>query len=269
MLRSHSMRPTRAVALAIAAALACLPASAQTLDDVLAKHLQARGGMDKIKSVRSAKLTGRMMMGPGIEAPMTLTWKRPASFRMEFTVQGMTGIQGYDGSTGWQVMPFMGKTDAEKMSEEDLKNAEEQADFDGQLVDWKEKGHQVELLGKEATEGTEAWKLKVTKKNGDVTMIWIDAEAWLEIRNAGKRKVRGQEAEFETSIGDYKEVGGLLIAHSLQVTVKGAPVSQNLMIDKVELNVEVPDGQFTMPEAKPAAAPATPPEEKKPGAGSR
>jgi outer membrane lipoprotein-sorting protein len=157
------------VCLLAAFAVAAL-ASAQTADELIEKNIQAHGGLDKIKGVQSMRMTGKIV-GGGMEMPMLMEFKRPTSMRMEFTVQGMTGIQGYDGTTGWAVMPFVGKTEPEKMSPEDLKEMENQADIDGPLVDYKAKGHQVEYLGKADVEGTPVHKLKVTKKNGDVVTI--------------------------------------------------------------------------------------------------
>lgn len=229
-----------------------------SVDDLIAKNLAARGGADKIKAVKSAKLTGKMMMGPGMEAPFVWEWKRPNSFRTEFVFQGMTGIQAYDGTTGWSVMPFLGKKDPEKMSEEEMKDIDEQADFDGPFVDSKEKGVTVEYLGKEPIEGTDAYKLKVTRKNGDVTNVYLDAESYLEIKSTGKRTRRGQEFEFEASQGDYKKVGDVLFAHSMEFKPKGAPAGQTMTIEKIELNTEESADRFKMPEVKKEEPPAKP-----------
>jgi outer membrane lipoprotein-sorting protein len=242
---------------ALAGALFSLAAAAQTADEIIAKNVAARGGLEKIKAVKSAIFSGRMSMGEGMDAPIVLKWKRPDRVRMEFTLQGMTGVQAYDGSTGWQIMPFLGKKDAETMTAEDLKDVQEQADaFEGPLVDYAAKGHQVELLGKEAVEGTDAYKLKLTKKNGEVTTYYLDAEAFLEIKTEAKRNRRGQEMEFESAVGDYKEVGGILFPHSIEVRPKGGPQSQIITIEKIELDQEIADSEFAMPAPKPEEKPA-------------
>jgi outer membrane lipoprotein-sorting protein len=249
------MRKSFAV-LALGAMLLAWGAAGETLEEVLAKNYEARGGLDKITAVKSARLTGKMTMGQGMEAPFLWQWKRPNKLRLEFTIQGMTGVQAYDGTTGWMLMPFMGKTEPEKMSQEDADNVKEQADFDGELVNWKEKGYKVELLGKEPVEGTDAWKLKVTKPNGDTTTVYLDAEYYLEIKSEGKRTIRGQEVEYESSVGDYKEVDGLMIPHSITSKAKGTPSGQTITIDKVELNVPIDDAVFAMPEVAKKDAPA-------------
>ena len=244
-------------AIALCALLAPV-AMGQTVDEVIAKNIEAHGGMEKIKSVKTMRMTGKVMMGQGMEAPITLSYKRPRMTRLEFTFQGMTGIQAYDGKNGWMVMPFMGKKDPEAMPEDQSKVMEEQADMDGPLVDWKEKGNKVELLGKEQVEGADVFKIKVTKKDTTVTTFFIDAESFLEIKTEGKRKVRGTEFEGETLYGDYKEVDGMMFAHSMDAGPKGSPQRQKMVFEKVELNIPVADSLFALPPgAKPPAAPAT------------
>ncbi|HEY3132174.1 MAG TPA: outer membrane lipoprotein-sorting protein [Acidobacteriota bacterium] len=245
----------------ITAAVLMLPASAQTVDEIIAKNIQARGGMAKLKSIKTMRMTGRMTVGQGMEAPIVLEQKRPKSMRMEFTIQGMTGIQAYDGKTAWIVMPFQGKKDPELMPSEAVKELEQQADFDGPLVDYKEKGNQVELIGKESVEGTEAYKLKVTLKGGDVRYFYLDKDSYLEIKAESKRTIRGTEVESESAIGDYKEVEGLMFPHSLEIGAKGRPEKQKLTIEKIEINPPVDDARFKMPEV---TKPEHKPEETRP-----
>jgi outer membrane lipoprotein-sorting protein len=245
------------------AGLIAMAAQAQTVDEIIAKNIEAKGGLDKLKAVQSMRISGKMMVGPGMEAPMVIEMARPHKVRMEFTFQGMTGIQAYDGKGGWSVMPFMGKKEPEPMSADDLKQAEDQADIDGPLVDYKEKGNQVEYLGKDEVEGTPVHKLKITKKNGDVQTLYLDADSYLEIKAEGKSKVRGQEIEGETTFGDYKEVGGLVFAHSIQSKMKGAQgPGQTITFEKVEINPDIPASRFDMPaksaEPKPAETPKPP-----------
>ena len=237
-----------------ALSLAALPLAAEealTADQVIAKNLEARGGAEKIAALKSAKVTGKMMMGPGMEAPFTMEWKRPDKVRMEFTIQGMAGIQAYDGTTAWMLMPFMGQTAPEKMPEQQAKDVIDQADFEGPLVGYRDKGHQVEYLGTEEIEGTPAHKLKMTKKNGDVEYHFLDAEASLEIMVKTSREMNGQPFEFQAGFGDYKEVGGLVMPHSIEITAAGAPASQVITMEKIELNPEIADDRFTMPAAEP------------------
>jgi outer membrane lipoprotein-sorting protein len=230
---------------------------AQTVDEIIAKNVQARGGADKLKSVQSIKSTATMAMGPGMEAPGMLIQKRGNLARLEFTIQGLTMVQAYDGKNAWQIMPFTGKKDPELMSGDEAKEIEEMGDFDGPWVDYKSKGNQVELLGKEKIEGTDAYKLKVSLKNGDVQTIYMDADSFLEIKEETKRTVRGSEQVIESSIGDYKEVGGIIFPFAVESGAKGSSEKQKLTVTKIELNVPADDSIFKMPAAAPPAP--TPP----------
>ncbi|MBI2835232.1 MAG: outer membrane lipoprotein-sorting protein [Acidobacteria bacterium] len=237
------------VCLSAVASLA-VPASAQTVDEIIAKHVQARGGMDKLKAVTSIRYTGKMTVGPGIEAPVIVEQKRPENMRMELTVQGLTAVQAYDGKTGWMIMPFQGKKDPEPMGGDELKATVEQADFDGPLVDYAAKGNKVELSGKETVEGAESYRLKVTLKSGDFRYIYIDADSFLAIKEESKRMVRGTEMEFESALGDYKDVDGLVLPHAIEGGPKGGQIRQKITIEKVELNPTIDDTRFKMPEVK-------------------
>jgi outer membrane lipoprotein-sorting protein len=235
-------------ALAVVALIAA-PAQAQDLDEVLNNYYEAIGGLEAWQSVQSMKMTGKMMMGGmGIEAPFTVMAKRPNMARIEFVFQGITGIQAYDGETAWQVMPFTGNTDPEEVPDDQAEDLWETADVDGPLVGWEESGHTVELLGMEETEGTQAYKLKVTPNTGSVQYYYLDSEYFVPIRMEGVREVQGRTVEFETIVSDYKEVGGLMIAHSIEARPKGAPAGQAVTIDLVELDIEMADSLFVMPE---------------------
>lgn len=227
-----------------------IPASGQTVDEIIAKHVEASGGIDKIRAVKTARMSGKMTVGPGIEAPIVLELKRPNAMRMDFTLQGMTGTQAFDGTKGWMLMPFQGSTTAQEMPPDEAKMAAEQADMDGPLVDYKQKGHTVELLGKEQVDGADAYKLKVTMKNGVVRTMYLDAEHFLPIKEESKRTIRGSEVEAETIFGDYKKVDGMMFAHSIESGQKGNPQKQKIVVEKIELNVAIDDARFKMPEGK-------------------
>jgi outer membrane lipoprotein-sorting protein len=237
----------------VLAAVLATPAAAQTVDEVIAKSFEARGGLDKLKAIQSIRMTGKMTMGP-MEMPMVIETKRPASIRLDVTVQGTLAVQAYDGTTGWAISP-MGTGLAERVPPEAAKQMAAQADMDGPLVDYKAKGHQVELLGKEKVEGRDAFKLKVTKKDGGVEYYFLDAQSWLPVRFEGTQTVRGTEIEGEGLIGDYKEVAGFLWPHFIQNGAKGRPEKQTITIEKIEINPAIDDARFEMPSAKPTAPP--------------
>ena len=221
-----------------------------TVDEVIAKNVEAKGGMEKLRALKSMRLTGKMSMG-GMEAPFTMLKQRPESMRLEFTIQGLTGVQAYDGSAGWMVMPFLGKKDPEPMPGDMLKQMKEQADFDGPFIDYQKKGHTVELLGKEEIEGTPAYKLKLVTKEGAESTVYLDADSFLEIKMEAKQKVQGQEIEGETTFGNYQEVDGMLFPYSIEMKAKGAPAGQAITVEKIELNPTFGADLFAMPAAKP------------------
>ena len=232
---------------------------AQSVDELVAKSIEARGGMEKLKSVQTVRATGKMEFGPGMEAPGSMVNKRPDMVRIDFTVQGLTAVQAYDGKSAWAIMPFMGKKDPEPMAADEAKDMEENADIDGPLVDYKAKGNQVELVGKENVEGTPAYKLKVTMKNGDVKYMYLDTDSGLEIKEEQKRMIRGSEQETETSLGDYRAVDGIMFPFAIESGVKGSPHKQKLTLDKIEINAPVDSASFKMPPPT-QTAPTTKPE---------
>lgn len=222
-----------------------LATSAQTLDEILKQYYDARGGYDKIKSATTIKSTGKQTV-QGIEIPFTILQKRPQQLRVEATVQSQTIIQGYDGETAWMVNPLTGSTDPQILPEEQARNIIEQADMDGSLVDYKEKGHAVELIGKEDMEGTAVYKLKVTLKNGDIRYNYLDAEYFLELKVVAKIIRQDTEIEAETFYSDYKEVNGQMIPHAFETKRGGTTISQ-ITIDSVEMDVDMDDAIFKMP----------------------
>ena len=233
-------------------------AQAQTVDEIVAKHYEAMGGLEKLKALNTMRVTGSMTMGPGMEAPITMERKRPDKRRIEFVVQGMTGVRAFDGEKAWSLMPFMGKKDPELDSEEDSKNEKDDADFDGALVDWKAKGHAVEMVGKEPVEGADAFKLKITKKNGNIEYMYLDTETYLLVKTEGKVKRRGTEIEGEMTLSDYKDVNGYMLPFSMEQGAKGMPQRQKMTFTKIEVNVPLEDNRFQMPGAAAAPAAATP-----------
>ncbi|MBI1745957.1 MAG: hypothetical protein HYR55_05125 [Acidobacteria bacterium] len=238
----------------LAAGLLALESPAQTVDEVISKNNQARGGLDKLKAVKSMRMTGKIIT-QGMDAPLNLQSKRPNKLRVEMTIQGKTMVQGFDGETAWWIMPFMGSTDAEKMPQQEATSVMQQADMDGPLVDYKDKGHKVELIGKEDMEGTPVYKLKLTLKSGDLQYIYLDSQNFIQLKQTVKLKRPAGDVEVDIFYGDYKPVNGLMIPHSIERKSKGQPVAQ-VSIVKVELDNPAEDAIFTMPAKSPEKPPA-------------
>ncbi|GAB4192546.1 MAG: hypothetical protein Tsb002_22310 [Wenzhouxiangellaceae bacterium] len=235
--------------IALLALIASFSVTAQaelTVDEIIANSIETRGGYEAIKAIDSARFTGTANFG-GAQAPVQMEWARPNKVRMEFEVQGMTIIQSYDGEQGWAIMPLLGKTEPEPMAEDQLKEIQQQADLDGEFVDYREKGHQIELLGQEEVDGTAAYHLKITRDSGDVAHVYVDDEYFLPFKQVSKTSRQGLEITLSTTIGDYKEVAGVLMPHSFESTVEGAPAGQTIVIDQVETGIDLPAAHFAMP----------------------
>jgi len=246
---------SRLTIVSIASALAVSAVCAQdkpqpTVDELVAKNVAAKGGADALRALQSVRFTGKMLVNEGqIQLAYIETKKRPGEVRSEVTLQGMTAIQAYDSQQGWKVSPFQGRKDPEKMSADDTKSLMEEAEIDGPLVDWKAKGSTVEYLGTEDVDGTLAHKLKVVRKNGDVTFVYLDPDAFLEIRKTTQRVEQGAQVEVETDVGDYEKIAGVFLPFSIESGRKGDPDKQKIIIDKAEGNIPVDDAIFRFPTA--------------------
>ena len=229
-----------------------------TVDELVAKNIEAKGGATTMKNLQTLRTTGKLLVPVQglIELGYVQIKKRPDEVRTEASLQGMTQIEAYDGKEGWKVSPFFGRKDPERMSADDIKALVEDTEMDGPLADWKAKGSTVEYLGTEDVDGTAAHKLKVVRKNGDVSFVYLDPDHFLEIRIVTQRVRHGAHEEVEMDLGDYEKAGGVFVPTSIEVGNKGSPDKQTIVVDKVEANVPVDDtifhfpGQISVPEPK-------------------
>ena len=237
-----------------ALALCAVPLFGQSADSLIAKYIQAAGGMAKLQAIQTVRRTGKFTGGGGFEAVVVQENKRPGSVREEFSLQGMTGVNAYDGRDGWKIEPWNGKRDPESLGEEEMHSILDDADFDGPLVNYQAKGNHVEYQGIEQIEGSDAYKLKVTHANGDVSFFYLDTEYYLPIRIDTQRMIRGAPQEAETSLGDYKLVNGVYMPFSSETGPKGSSSADRgkVTFDKIEANVPVDDARFKRPGAPPA-----------------
>jgi outer membrane lipoprotein-sorting protein len=245
-------KPFAAAVLALPVLLV-LPMHAQddlTLDQIVQKHIEAMGGAAKLKAIHTVKTSGTAsLMGGQMEAPVTVLMKRPSSMRVEMSMQGQSFVQAFDGATQWSINPFMGSPDPTKASDEDSATAREDSEdfIEGALFDYKGKGYTAELVGKEDLEGSPAYKVKITKKSGNVSYEFLDAKTFLAVKSIGKRKQAGQEMEVESMTGNYKAVSGVMMPFSIQQKAGGQSVF-SIAVEKHEVNVPLDDAQFHMPE---------------------
>ena len=233
-----------------AIALLCLSACgvAQTVDELVAKNLEAKGGLDKIKAVKTRRMTGRAEQSD--QPPLTVVVEnaRPDEIRRDITVAGMTVVRAYDGRAGWMIQPFSGRKDPQLMGEDDLRDLTLDADIDGPLVDYKAKGNTVEYMGHDTVDGDDALRLKVTLNNGDILYYDLDPDTYLEIRRESQEFIRGSVKEQVTEYGSYKAVEGVMYPFSMAIWPKSDPTqARTVTIDKVEVNVPLAESVFAVP----------------------
>jgi len=235
----------------ILAALALLApaARAQTVDEIIARNVEALGGMDKLQSVKTLRSTATLKMG-SFQAAVEAENKRPDKVRQEFILQGLAQVSAYDGKTGWQVNPFQGRKDPELLSADDTKGLQVDADIDGPLVNYKQKGSVAELVGRDSVEGTDCYKIKLTLKNGDVRYYYLDAESYMVIKLETQTIIRGSLQERETYYGDYEKVEGIYYPFTSESGQKDQPDRVQVTLDKIEVNVPLDDSRFAVPGGK-------------------
>lgn len=233
----------------LAVTYASVFAQAQTTDELINKNIQAKGGIDKIKSIKSVRIKGKLSGGGGFTAATVQENQRPNLVRETFSLQGMTAVTAYDGSTGWQIQPFGGHKDPEFMGEDSLQDLMLDADFDGPLVDYKEKGNTVEFMGHDIVDGDDALRLKVTLKNGDIIYYFLDPDTFLEIRKEIQEFTRGNVRESAVELGSYKPVNGVMYPFSISQGTKENPAQQTTTVEKIEVNLAIDNADFAVPAA--------------------
>lgn len=241
--------PALATTPAPAATPAKAPAGAKapTVEEVLARHAEARGGLRKLRSLKTLRQVGRVSAGAHRQGLVTREIKRGGRIRFEFTVQGVTAVFASDGRKGWKVSPFEGEMGPQSLPEDVVAEAAEQGDIDGPLVDWKKEGHRVELSGSEPVGGREAYRLEVSLKSGGTLTAWVDAESYDLVRTEAVRQARGRPVRVTTTFGDFRRTGGISFPHLVEVRAAGRPQVLRVVVDEVEVNPPLADSRFEPP----------------------
>ncbi|MCU1232092.1 MAG: conserved hypothetical signal peptide protein [Candidatus Solibacter sp.] len=223
--------------------------SAQTAEELVRRNTEAKGGLEKIKAIKTLRMTGKVQQG-SFTADIGEDAMAPNLLRQNFTIQGMTAIQAYDGKVGWKISPFEGRKDAQLVGEEELRDLVEDADFYGPLADYQARGNKVEYIGHDTVDGDDVYRLKVTLKNGDIYYYYLDPETFLEVRTERIQFVRGAVKETVVESGSYKLVAGVYFPFTLEQSSKQNPGSQTkLTFDRIEANVPLDPAEFKMPAA--------------------
>jgi outer membrane lipoprotein-sorting protein len=230
-----------------AVVMAAGQAFAQTpsVDELVAKHLAARGGLEKLQSVSTMRLQGTMQI-QGMDMPLTVLSKRPNKMRQEMTMQGQTVVQAYDGQTVWAINPMMGGTGPQAIDGPPADAVKSQSLFDGPLVGYKDRGDTLEVVGPADVAGARTWKLKLTRQDGRSMLIYLDAETGLEKQWSATMEQGGMTMEIDTIMSDHQPVDGIQVARTMRTLVGGQAMGA-LTVSSVEFNVPIDDAVFSMP----------------------
>jgi outer membrane lipoprotein-sorting protein len=218
------------------------------VDEIVASNLTARGGEERIAALQSIRGTGIATASGGRVAKVTYEVKRPGLYRLEFRMQGTTAVFAHDGESGWQVDPRGGVFEPERTSPELHADAtSDERDIEGPLMNWREKGNLVELVGREALPDGEAFKLKVTLADGSVRHDYIDVESRLVVRTDKTDTIRGRAVLLEETYSDFRTVDGLVLPHRIETRVADRPETISIVVDTIELDPELDDERFAFP----------------------
>ena len=230
------------LALAVSAA-AAVSTPAQTVDEVIARSLEARGGLARLKATQSVLMQARVTQG-GHTTPLTIEMKRPGRFRADFKADGAPAVMAWDGREAWGLSPVSHRP--ERLPEEAARGMAERADLDGPLVDYVAKGHRLAIEGKSQIGERYAYRIRVTKKSGDLEYHFIDERSWLPVRVESRQVGPRGPVVAVSNFGDYREVAGFLWPYTIENEIEGVPEGQTIRIEKLEANLEIDDARFSL-----------------------
>jgi hypothetical protein len=212
---------------------------AQTVDQIVSRHIEAMGGKEKLASLKTVKMSGSMSV-QGTDITLTITKSHMIGMRMDLEVMSTSNYQLANTKTGWVYMPVMGMTEPKEMDAEQYKAVGNQLDIQGSLVNYKEKGTTVELVDSQKVDGAYAYNLKLTFSNGKVVNQFYDSKTGRLVKSVTKQDMQGQEMEMETMFADYKQnADGYWFPHSI-TSMQGT-----MAIDKIETNITVDEKIYT------------------------
>ena len=228
---------------------------ARFVASLVARNIDARGGLEAWQNVEALSLAGKMDLGQGMVVPYTLEQKRPARMCLEFEFDAELSRQCSDGDTGWKITPFRGryKQLPQPMTEVEMRETVDSSDPYGLLYDYSGRGHKVELVGDETIDGRVVHKLQITLPRGGVRWLYIDAETALEARLETERTIVGRKQLVETNYVDWLEIEGLLIPSRQETRVAGDDAPHFITVESVIVNPELDDSHFAMPQSASAS----------------
>ena len=215
-------------------------APAQTVDEVVAKNLQARGGAEALRAVQTLKMTAHFN-SQGMSLPMTLYAKRPNQTRKELSLEGQKMLFVFDGMHAWQINPLQGSTGPVDVTGAELEAIRQESDFDSPLLDYKARGFTVELAGSETLDDRRMEHLRVSR-NGTMLDCYLDAATGLEARTVSRTPMGELAQEFL----DYRNVQGFQMPFTVRTLQNGVRVAE-ITFDTIQFNAPLADGLFQKP----------------------
>lgn len=216
----------------------------QSLDEVLQNHFKTIG-QEKLTTVTNYVAKGKISQ-MGQSMPIKLTIMRPSSMRLEVVFQGLTLVQALDDSIGWGINPFGGDSEPQLMPNDQIKSLKVQADIDGAMYNYKDKGYTAELLPSEQVEGVDCFVILLKKADGDEFKIFIDKESYMILKQVSKSTIEGNIIEMEIYPSNYKEIDGMIMAYSMEVKAGGQTI-YSANFDTFELNAKIDPSIFAFP----------------------
>ncbi|WP_247233480.1 outer membrane lipoprotein-sorting protein [Telluribacter sp. SYSU D00476] len=226
-------------------ALVFTGASAQNVDEIINKHVEAMGGAAKLSNLKSMKIDAAMQV-MGMEIPTTTTIVQQRGFRSETDIQGTKVIQALDGTTGWTINPMTGQSTATPLPDEMVKAMSGQVDLTG-LYNYKAKGYKAELIGQETLEGAPVYLVKVTNANGVTLTNYISKDTYYIVRTLVKANVNGQDVETKMSQSNFKKVDGITYPFSAEIESPAMPGAITMVVKSVQVNPKIDESIFAMP----------------------
>src|SRR5882757_2428200 len=222
-----------------------------SVDQIVERNVAARGGLAAWRDAKTLTSAGDMDAGgkPSHTLPFVLKEKRPRKSRLEIVFKDQTSVQVYDGTQGWKVRPFLNRNEVETYTPAEKRSAEAEQDLDGPLVDYAAKGTQIALAGTEPVEGHPAYRLKLTLRNGDKRMLWVDAASFLELKIEGEpRKLDAKMHNVAVYFRDYKTEHGLTTPRLQETAIEGVKQTYKMTIARVAVNEPLDDALFQKPQ---------------------
>ena len=236
-----------ALLLRAAPAPAAVSRSRNDVDRIVALWAAATGGLDRIRALAAVRMTGTIAFGGGAPNPFTVEVARPGRIRTRVTFPQGDWLQVYDGKRGWVVSPFAKSPAAVPMTPEELANAPEQADIEGPLVDSAKKGIALALEGKEQVQGRDAWKIRVTRPDGVIRYLDLDAATSLKMRWKGELGAGADKKMNASLFSDYRKVSGLSFPFRIVSGIAGEAPAQEIVFEKIEVNPAILPSAFEVP----------------------